>query len=89
MRKLASHDKVIKKLQQLISITDITRLNKQTIELAINSNFKDFEDAIQNFSAIQLEKIDVIVTRNIKDYSNSDLAVMTPETYLKTIIASA
>jgi len=54
----------------------------------LNSNFKDFEDALQNYSAELNGQIDLIVTRNIKDFSKSSLGVMTPENYLKTLSAS-
>ncbi len=88
LRQTAKHEKVIDKLNQLISITEVLTTDKETIKQALNSSFKDFEDALQNFSAQMNGDIDVIVTRNIKDYRNSALGVMTPENYLKIIIAS-
>jgi len=83
LRKLASHNKVIKNLQKLLLITNITSISKQDVVLALNSNFTDLEDALQHFSAISHSKIDVILTRNLRDYKNSEVPVMTPETYLK------
>jgi hypothetical protein len=41
----------------------------------------------QNCSAEISGVIDVIITRNIKDYKNSSLGVMTPENYIKLKIA--
>jgi hypothetical protein len=58
-------------------------MNKEVVLDALNSEFKDFENGLQNFSAIQNGMINVILTRNIKDFKKSDLAVLTPETYLK------
>ena len=84
MRQTANHDKVVDKLNQLLSITDVLTTDKKTILRALNSPFKDFEDAIQSFSAEVIGDIDVIVTRNTKDFKNSALGVMTPEDYLKT-----
>jgi len=52
---------------------------------ALGSGFKGFEDALQNFSAVKSGFIDVILTRNIKDYSKSDIGVLTPESYIKTL----
>ena len=52
--------------------------------LKINSDFKDFEDALQNYSAELNKEIDIIITRNIKDFKYSKLAVMTPDQFLKT-----
>lgn len=83
LRKTAKHEKVIENLKMLINMIDIAIINKETILEALNSDFKDFEDAIQNFSAQYDKEIKVIVTRNIKDFKGSSLSVMTPETYLR------
>ena len=53
-----------------------------------NVDFKDFEDALQNYSAVKNGKISIVLTRNIKDYKKSELAVMTPETYLRGTASS-
>lgn len=88
LRQTAKHEKVVDKLNQLISITEILATDKKTIIRALNSPFKDFEDALQNYSAEITGDIDVIVTRNTKDFKNSALGVVTPENYLKLIFAS-
>jgi predicted nucleic acid-binding protein len=84
LRKTASHEKVIENLKILMNIIDVTTTNKKTVIEALNSEFKDFEDALQNFSAINEKEIKVIITRNIKDYKSSTLSIMTPESYLKS-----
>lgn len=88
LRQTAPHEKVVEKLIQLIAITEILTTDKTVIVKALNSNFKDFEDALQNFSAELSGEIDLIITRNTKDYKNSSLGVLTPENYLKTRTAS-
>lgn len=88
LRQNSSHEKVIEKLKQLISITEVLTTNKDTIIHALNSKFKDFEDALQNYSAESNGEIDLIVTRNTKDFKNSELGIMTPENYIKAINAS-
>lgn len=85
LRQTASHDKVIEKLSQLLNITEILSIDRTSILLALNSKFKDFEDALQNYSAEINGNISIIITRNLKDYKNSSLSVMSPENYLKTI----
>lgn len=80
--KTSKHEKVIEKLKMLISFIDILVINKESIVQALNSDFKDFEDALQNYSAELNKNIDIILTRNTKDYIKSSLAVMTPDTYL-------
>ena len=52
LRQTSTHDKVIEKLIQLIGITDVLTTGKNAIIQALNSNFKDFEDALQNYSAV-------------------------------------
>ena len=83
LRKTAKHDKVIENLKKLLSFINIAIINKETVLEALNSEFKDFEDALQNFSAKNNDEIKLIITRNIKDYKSSNLSVMTPEVYLK------
>ncbi|MEH6706291.1 MAG: PIN domain-containing protein [Galbibacter orientalis] len=83
LRKTAKHQLIIEKIKQLLSIIEIIEMDKDVVLDALNSEFKDFEDALQNFSAVQIGKINIILTRNIKDFKKSDLAILTPETYLK------
>lgn len=83
LRKTAKHEIVIDKLNQLLNIIDIVKMDRKVVVRALNSNFKDFEDALQNFSAVENKEIEIILTRNIKDFKNSELAILTPETYLK------
>ena len=88
LRQTAKHDKVIEKLKQLFQITDVLLMDRNVVENALNSGFKDFEDSLQNFSAVNNGKIDLILTRNLKDYKNSELGIFTPETYIKSLNAS-
>lgn len=88
LRQTAKHEKVIEKLKQLFQITDILQMDRIVVENALNSGFKDFEGSLQNFSAVNNGKIDLILTRNFNDYKNSELGVFTPETYIKSINAS-
>jgi predicted nucleic acid-binding protein len=84
LRQTAQNDKVINKLKSLLSITEVLVMDKEVVFKALNSGFTDFEDALQNFSAVKQGNIEAIVTRNIKDYRSSSIGVLTPEDYLKT-----
>lgn len=44
------------------------------------SKQKDFEDSIQLYCATSIEKMDCIVTRNIKDFKGSEIPVLAPDT---------
>jgi predicted nucleic acid-binding protein len=84
LRKVESHNKVISKLDSLSKIIGILKVEELTIKSALASGFPDFEDSIQYFSAIDSKRIDVIITRNIKDFKKSEIPVMTPGDFLKT-----
>jgi hypothetical protein len=59
--------------------------NEKIIELGLNSDFNDFEDAVQYFTAIQ-NKLNAIITRNTKDFKKSEIPVLTAEEYIKGYI---
>ncbi len=85
LRRVAPHRTVIEKLKQLLLIIDVLEMDKEIVLNAINSGFADFEDALQYFSAAKNGNISIILTRNVKDYKRSSLAVLTPELYLQGI----
>ena len=84
LRKIESHNRVISKLDSLSKMVGILKVEEQTIKNALASGFPDFEDSIQYFSAVDSKKIDVIITRNIRDFKKSEIPVMTPGDFLKT-----
>jgi predicted nucleic acid-binding protein len=63
------------------TLVKVLPVNSKTIDLAIASDFNDFEDAIQYSCAIE-NNLTTIITRNTKDYKKSIIAVQTPETFL-------
>lgn len=58
-------------------------MDGKVVESALNSDFKDFEDALQNYSAINNGEIETIITRNVKDFKKSEIGVLSPESYVK------
>jgi predicted nucleic acid-binding protein len=85
LKKYSSHSNVIAKLSQLAEIVEITDVTKKAILNSLKSDFKDFEDAIQNETAKNDNEINILITKNIKDYKNSDLSILTPELFLKSL----
>ena len=83
VRRYLGHRKTLKVIEELTLMTEIVGTTKKEIIQALRNNFKDFEDSVQYASALTINGIDVIITRNIKDYKNSEIAVMTPLNYLK------
>ena len=70
----------LRKLRILLHIIDST---ESIIDKALNSDFSDFEDAIQYYTALEYG-IPVILTRNIRDYKKASIVIQTPESYLVT-----
>ncbi|MBV8390616.1 MAG: PIN domain-containing protein [Mucilaginibacter sp.] len=54
------------------------------VDDALASDFSDFEDAVQYYAAAS-NSADVIITRNIKDYKQSTIPVLTAEQFLRTL----
>ena len=84
LRKYTSHMRVVSRLKELSELLQIMNVDDTIIKRALQSGFKDFEDAIQYQTALSDPDIEVIVTRNIKDYKEAELPVMSPETFIKT-----
>jgi hypothetical protein len=75
---LAEARKTLIKFKVLVSVAP---MDDKVLELALVSDFKDFEDAIQYHSALE-NKVDIIITRNKKDFKNSKLPIMSAREYL-------
>ena len=75
----AQAKKLLLKFKTLVTVLPV---NDKVLDLALSSNFKDFEDGIQYFAAIE-NNLQIILTRNLKDYKTAEIAVMTAEQYVK------
>jgi len=69
---------ILRKFKVLVQVAP---LNDKIIDLALNSEFSDFEDAIQYYSALQNE-IEVLLTRNLKDYKKAHITVLTAQDFI-------
>ena len=76
LRKILSREDRINALTQLKDAVEIAMVNENVIDMALNSGWKDFEDAVQNFSAVTDPDITAIITRNTKDFKESSLEVI-------------
>ncbi|HSU49602.1 MAG TPA: hypothetical protein VLJ41_03400, partial [Segetibacter sp.] len=71
-----------KKLLKFKTLVSVLPVTDKVIELALSSDFNDFEDAIQYFTATE-SGIQILLTRNLKDYKSAEIPVMTAEQFLK------
>ena len=68
----------------LITLRDIffpVSCTEQVLHQAIDSGMKDFEDAIQYFSALHADA-SCIVSRNLNHFPATDLQIYTPDEFL-------
>jgi predicted nucleic acid-binding protein len=71
--------KILSRFKVLVNVLPV---DDKVIELALNSDFKDFEDAIQYYCAIE-NGIKIIITRNLKDFKHARIPVLTAEEFVK------
>ena len=86
LRRHATHHYVVERLQILLNTISVLAMDQKQVLAALESKFTDFEDALQYFSAVNSNKIDAIITRNVKDFKKSALPVFTPQEYLATFL---
>lgn len=79
--RLENVESAKKKIGLLLKLVEILPVGKSTIENSYFSDFRDFEDGLQNFCAVE-NKIKFIITRNTTDYAKSNLAIFNPKEFL-------
>lgn len=77
--KLEETRKILNKFKVLVNVAPV---DDKIIELALASDFKDFEDAIQYYSALE-SKAQIIITRNKKDFKHAKIPIMTAKEYIR------
>ncbi|MDD3722577.1 MAG: PIN domain-containing protein [Lutibacter sp.] len=78
--KLNDARKILRKFKVLV---EVLPMDNKIIDLSLESDFNDFEDAIQYYTAIE-NKISIIITRNLKDFKTSRIPVLTAKNYIET-----
>lgn len=85
LSKFTNNQETRKILRNFKVIVDILPLDDKIVDLALNSEFRDFEDAIQYFTAIENDQ-KLVITRNKPDFKGSKIPVMTASEFLKSNI---
>ncbi|RLD67317.1 MAG: PIN domain nuclease [Bacteroidetes bacterium] len=84
LTKYEGIEKTKDKLRKFKVISKICELDEKIIEKGLNSNFSDYEDSLQYFSALRME-CDILITRNGKDFKGVRIPVMTPDEFLNSL----
>lgn len=80
--KLKSAKEAREILRKFKVLVELLSLDDKITELALSDdNFSDFEDGLQYYSAIE-NNVDIIITRNKKDFKNSKIPVLTAKEFL-------
>lgn len=71
-------------LRKLRLLVDVVSLDEKVVDLSLDdSDFSDFEDALQHYSALEYE-VNILITRNLKDFQNARLPVMTAAQFIES-----
>lgn len=81
MRKMVAPYVALEYVRLVLNVFSIVPLDESILRLAVDLPQKDFEDAIQTFSAVQI-KADCIVTRDKSHFSNHYMPVVSPVEYV-------
>lgn len=82
LSKLKSAKEARQILRKFKVLVELLSLDDKITELALSDdNFPDFEDGLQYYSAIE-NQIEIIITRNKKDFKNSKIPVLTAKEFL-------
>lgn len=65
-------------------VADTSDLTDKILEKGLSSTFRDFEDSLQYYCAIATD-CNIIITRNVKDFKESEIPVMRPDEYLNIL----
>ena len=72
-------------IRNLLQVVHVASVSEVDVWAALDSNWKDFEDSVQNAVA-EHQRFDYIITRNPSDYKDSSLPVLTPQEFANKFI---
>lgn len=78
-RKMKKEERILL-FEKLRNLTETTAVDKQIVDKALVSDFDDLEDAMQYYSAVSA-KVNIVLTRNKKDFVEANVPVMTPDEF--------
>lgn len=81
LTKYKSEENSKKLLNSILIFMKIVKLDEDIIIKGLNSEFKDFENSLQHFSALD-SKCEYLLTRNIRDFKKSKIPVFTPDEFI-------
>jgi len=71
-------------LRKFKTLVSVATFDDTILELSLGDDFNDFEDGIQYFTALEYS-CQAIVTRNKKDFKNSQISILSPKEFLSLV----
>lgn len=71
-----------KAISGIIEYVRIIPVSHRAATMAAGSEFRDFEDAVQYFAALEAETVEAIITRNVRDFRHSVIRVCSAGDYV-------
>jgi predicted nucleic acid-binding protein len=87
IRKAKGRDLTLEFVRNISTFCQVATVDQSVISMALNANFKDFEDAIQYSTAV-INQLDAIITRNQKDFPVTTPRILTPDQLIQDITNS-
>jgi len=80
LSKQYSANQARKKLLKFKTLVTVLAVTDKIVELSLSSEFKDFEDGLQYYTATE-NGLKILLTRNLKDFKAAEIIVMTAEQF--------
>ncbi len=87
IRREKGRDLALEFLREIVTVCQVATVDMTAINMALAANFRDFEDAIQNSTAV-VNQLDAIVTRNPQDFPVTTPRIMTPNQLIQELTNS-
>jgi predicted nucleic acid-binding protein len=84
IKKYTDKDSAKKAIKQLMKFCSVLPVDETIVSAALDSNFGDFEDALQYHTALKFN-CEKLLTRNLKHYKQATIPVLTAEQFLKAL----
>lgn len=84
LSRFEDNEAVKEKIRKFKVIAETSDLTDKIVDKGLTSKFSDFEDSLQYYCAISMD-CNILITRNVKDFKQSEIPVLTPDEYLSSL----
>ncbi|PAX51242.1 type II toxin-antitoxin system VapC family toxin [Brunnivagina elsteri] len=88
IRKAKGRDLALEFLREIVTLCQPATVDRNTINMALSVNFRDFEDTIKYSTAV-LNNFDAIITRNSRDFPVTTPRILTPQQLIQELTDSS